>query len=62
MVGVDVDESVLKVTLSPTASDDRDASPFLSMSLFDVTAYVVPLIVTELDPTAETVPLSGSPR
>jgi hypothetical protein len=38
MVGVEADETVLKVTESPTASDESDASPFLSMSLLDVTA------------------------
>jgi hypothetical protein len=62
IVGVDADGSVLNVTASPTASDDNDASPFLSMSLLDVTAYVFPSMVTLFDPTAVTVPLFGSPR
>jgi hypothetical protein len=55
--------TVLKVTASPAARSLSEASPFLSMSLLLVTAYVVvPLlvwIVTLEVPTAVTVPLSG---
>ena len=57
MVGVDAPLTVLKVTLSPTASWERVDSPFLSMSLLEVTAYVLPSMVTLLVPTAVTVPL-----
>jgi hypothetical protein len=57
MVGVEVDVSVLKITLSPTAKLDTEDSPFLSMSLLDPTTYAFPSIVTELLPTAVTVPL-----
>jgi hypothetical protein len=66
MVGVDPDVVVLNVTASPTARLVKAASPFLSMSLDDVTAYVVVpelvLIVTLSVPTAVTVPLIGSVR
>jgi hypothetical protein len=55
-------------TASPTTNDESLASPFLSMSLAELTVYVVvvplaSLIVTVLVPTAVTVPvrLSGIP-
>src|SRR5947207_9226959 len=52
--------SVVNLTASPTLRSLSCASPFLSMSLAEVTPYVVVpllvLIVTELLPTAVTVP------
>src|SRR5579864_51684 len=66
MVRLVPDPVVLKVTVSPTERLLSVASPFLSMSLEDVTAYVVVpelvLMVTLLVPTAVTVPLKGSVR
>jgi len=53
--------STLKVTASPAVRSFRAASPFLSRSLALVAAYsvvaVAVLMVTELAPTAVTVPV-----
>jgi hypothetical protein len=63
MVGVASVVTVLKATVSPTASALSVALPFFAISLELVTAYVVvPLLVLMVTlevPTAVTVPCNG---